>query len=59
MLCNIFVRNVKKILDKFELENVRPSVANKSELEGFFKNIFFPNISTSSIFHIWDFHLSK
>ena len=39
--------------DKFELENFRPTVANKSELEVCL--YFF----TIDIFFIWDFHLTK
>ena len=42
MLFNIFVRNVQNISDKLELENFRPTVANKSELEGCFYKKNFP-----------------
>ena len=44
------------VSDKFELENFRPTVADKSELEVY---IFPQKINMSSIFFIWDFHLTK
>ena len=43
--------------DKFELENIRPSVANKSELE---VCLYFFQIDEHVLYNfIWDFCLTK